>query len=568
MSKGLSLSDLAKRHTASSTLQFKSQSRSSQPSSGGPSLSDLAAQHSSQGGGGAPLPVSEQPSLSSLASLHMRSDPSRGTHTAGAQQPAMGSVAAVHMAQHKPQLSAVQSSTTSTPAPLVGPLSTSASSSATFSLAQLASLHTATPRGSVITPGRCSSARNTPSPSLLVARTATHQSATVFSSRGMSTITHSIPSSRLPSVRERHVQENLGHLSPSYCSATTLLVNRPVVSSTPSLSDLASLHCSTSRTFPATTISQMASSHVPSSAASSPSFPFTTTSSVSKVATLCPGTFTASLTSSSSSTSHFTTSTSSVTPHYMQSGSGCGQHPTTGEYSGFTFSTPPGEGESPQLSLSDLVKLHSVPKDGPQSEGWEHSATGRPLAHAVYPGSAVEQPSPPTSLPRTAHHQPSLADLAYLKKQLPVDKVSPHPPPGFSSLVTSPSLPHSSLQSSRPSPTARLTHIRVDRLHSHPESRATTSVSVLTMASDHYDLCGRVGAVLAASPSLFGVTVCRTARLRKEGVVYREVSRTHQLVVKGLVTAFHSNCTFNFSSPSPDEIVKQKQTEGFSRKYN
>lgn len=69
-------------------------------------------------------------------------------------------------------------------------------------------------------------------------------------------------------------------------------------------------------------------------------------------------------------------------------------------------------------------------------------------------------------------------------------------------------------------------------------------------------------------PSLFSVTMCRQYCLDHNGVQQKCRKQAHRLTKNDLAHTFHSLTVFNFSSPSPDDNVKQKQTEGFIRTYN
>lgn len=71
-----------------------------------------------------------------------------------------------------------------------------------------------------------------------------------------------------------------------------------------------------------------------------------------------------------------------------------------------------------------------------------------------------------------------------------------------------------------------------------------------------------------AQPSLFSVTLCRQYSLDHSGVEQKCRKQAHRLAIYDLACAFDSLTVFSFSSPSPDDNVKQKQTEGFIQKYN
>ena len=72
----------------------------------------------------------------------------------------------------------------------------------------------------------------------------------------------------------------------------------------------------------------------------------------------------------------------------------------------------------------------------------------------------------------------------------------------------------------------------------------------------------------AAQPSLFSIVMCRQYTLHHACVHLQHTRKSHQNIMKTMLLELESLAKFNFNDSSPDDIVRNKQTEGFNRKYD
>ena len=207
---------------------------------------------------------------------------------------------------------------------------------------------------------------------------------------------------------------------------------------------------------------------------------------------------------------------------------------TGGTEKAFTFSSPTPKSEPMQVSLSDLIRTHKLVS---QLEN-HNSCTHEPVV------------VPPAN-PSISHQRNALASLAQMDK-------SKHAPPGFE-------LHYSSQQGYGDTQSLSCvqylhTNMTVPQIHSTAmlqSHHSQTTTSQIHMPKGP----GR------ADPSLFGSTICKNFVLHKEGAVHSYMQRTHCQVMKKLRKEFYSLGTFDYSTPSPDDFIKNRQTEGFCRKY-
>ena len=69
-----------------------------------------------------------------------------------------------------------------------------------------------------------------------------------------------------------------------------------------------------------------------------------------------------------------------------------------------------------------------------------------------------------------------------------------------------------------------------------------------------------------AQPSLFSMVMCRRYSLHHALVQIQHTREAHHKIMKTMLLELESVTKFNFSDSSPDDIVRDKQTEGFNRK--
>ena len=547
--KGLSLADLSKQHHCVASKKVVSSQRTRGAST--PSLSDLVARHSVQGSkfrgsglqqaslfGNQPMSSgSTAPSLAGLVSSHVQPNTPRDTHksaTCSFALPVAAGVSANLYTSPSPSISATPPSHTSTEVVRM-------ESKEQPTLAGLASLHTA----------HC------------------HWQTT-------STETLSLRSLSSPAPGQTQKSSNTsstGSLSPHVTAAPPL--------ARVEMSGVASRPVSTSE---ALTVSPMPSqlSHSPSVSLSA-SIPRTAgRSSLSQLASVHTGTV---------SVTHTLTSPSlplSTCP--QEAGSGPSRLTSTDvipQRSSFSFSSPIGKSESLQLSLSDLARQHSASKSESKSNRAQQNAEVISLSQLTQSHAKPSQPAPSRMkglsgaiVSDSAQPQPTLAGLAKssgFSNQFVAARKPSRPPPGFKTLPPSP-LPSSAGHSATTS--LFHTHTNVDRLEtlsavhsfssslpsSSPATHPTSGISAsLRLRVSHHN--SSESPLRAAVPSLCAVALCRHFSLRREREVSALVGQTHREVMKGLVLAFDSLAAFDFSSPSPDDIVQQRQTAGFNRKY-
>ena len=550
--KGLSLADLAKQHHCVASKKVASSQIT--PGAGTPSLSDLVARHSVQGSkfrgsglqqaslfGSHPMSSgSTAPSLAGLVSSHIQSNTPRDTHksatcTCSFALPVAAGVSANPSTSPSPSISATPPSHISTEV-------VRKESKEQPTLSGVASLHTAHCHRQTTSTERLS-LRSLSSPAPAKTQTSSNTSSTgslsphVTAAPQHARVEMSGVASRPVTTSEAltvspSVPSQLSH-SPSVSPSAGI----PRIAGRPSLSQLASVHASTESVAHTLT---------------SPALPLST----------CP----------------------------QEAGSGPSRLTSTNvipQRSSFSFSSPVDKSESLQLSLSDLARQHSASKSESKSNRAPQNAEVISLSHLVQSHAKASQPAPSRMkglsgfiVSDSAQPQPTLTGLAKSSgssNQLAGASKPSRPPPGFKTLPPSP-LPASAGHSATTSPFD--THTNVDKLEtlssvrtfssslpsSSPATHPTSGFSVsLRLRVSHHN--SSESPLMAAVPSLCAVALCRHYSLRREREVYALVGQTHREVVKGLVLAFDSLAAFDFSSPSPDDIVQQRQTAGFNRKY-
>ena len=548
--KGLSLADLAKQHHCVASKKVASSQIT--PGAGTPSLSDLVARHSVQGSkfrgsglqqaslfGSHPMSSgSTAPSLAGLVSSHIQSNTPRDTHksaTCSFALPVAAGVSANPSTSPSPSISATPRSHTSTEV-------VHKKSKEQPTLAGLASLHTVHCHRQTTSTERLSS-QSLSSPAPAQTQTSSNTSSTgslsphVTAAPQHARVEMSGVASRPVTTSEAltvspSVPSQLSH-SPS----VSLSPDISHIAGRPSLSQLASVHTRTESVAHSLTLPALSVSTCPQEAGSGPSRLMST----------------------------------NVIP----------------QQSVFSFSSPVGKSESLQLSLSDLARQHSASKSESKSNRAPQNTEVISLSQLAQSHAKASQPAPSrmkglsgSIVSDSAQPQPTLAGLAKSSgssNQFVAASKPSRPPPGFKTLPPSP-LPASAGHSATTSPFD--SHTNVDRLETlsavHTFSFSLPSSSPATHPTSGFSvsLCLRVShhnssesPLMAAVPSLCAVALCRHYSLRREREVYALVGQTHREVVKRLVLAFDSLAAFDFSSPSPDDIVQQRQTAGFNRKY-
>ena len=545
--KGLSLADLAKQHHSVASKKVASSQRT--PGAGTPSLSDLVA-HSVQGSkfrgsglqqaslfGCHPMSSgSTAPSLAGLVSSHVQSNTPRDTHKSATCRfalPVAAGVSANLYTSPSPSISVTPPSHTSTEVVRM-------ESKEQPTLAGLASLHTAHCHRQTSTETLSLQSLSSPAPGQ------TQKSSNTSSTGSLSPHVTAAP----PLVRV----EMSGVASRPVSTSEALTVS-PSMPSQLSHSPSVSLSASIPRTAGRSSLSQLASVHTGTVSVThtltSPSLPLST----------CP----------------------------QETGSGPSRLTSTDvipQRSSFSFSSPIGKSESLQLSLSDLARQHSASKSESKSNRAQQNAEVISLSQLAQSHAKPSQPAPSRMkglsgaiVSDSAQLQPTLTGLVKSSGSgiFVAARKPSRPPPGFKTLPPSP-LPASAGHSATTSPFD--THTNVDRLEilsavhtfssslpsSTPAAHPTSGISVsLRLRVSHHN--SSESPLRAAVPSLCAVALCRHFSLRREREVSALVGQTHREVVKGLVLAFDSLAAFDFSSPSPDDIVQQRQTAGFNRKY-
>ena len=476
-----------------------------------PSLSTLAAQHSAKGSG------SMQSSLSALASQHSAKE-------SGSMQPSLSTLAAQHStkgsglmqsslaAQHsakergstKPSLSA-----------LAAQHSAKESGSMQPSLSTLAAQHSAKGSGSMQS-----------SLSALASQHSAKESGSMQSSLSTLAAQHSTKGSgsmqsSLSALAAQHSAKESGSTKPSLSALTAQHSAKESGSTKPNLSTLPTQH-STQPVPPLKLHSFSSSSHPPPTAESN----------LFQLGPKCAS-------SSLYSTSRSLTSGDNILSSLSKS---CSSSSSLGYAS-----------KDERTQLSDLVREHGGSENAKDDSVVKVNCANSSLSQLVesYTNAA------PSNLQAT-EQQPllRLSDFAKASTlqtqhdiQLHVHADKPlQPPPGFKGLpltVKSPTVSADTFSSFSPAMF----------LHSSHTSRNAQALH----SSSSFKL--------TAQPSLFSVTLCRDYSLDHASRQYTLTAKAHSHVIEELVCAFDSLAEFNFLNLSPDDIVREKQTEGFNRKY-
>ena len=102
-----------------------------------------------------------------------------------------------------------------------------------------------------------------------------------------------------------------------------------------------------------------------------------------------------------------------------------------------------------------------------------------------------------------------------------------------------------------------------------PDLKPPTLLGSSTVSGDMYSHIhlSRYTSSIPAQPlelSMFSVTLCREYCVDHSCLQYKHMELAHSLVLDKLAHAFESLTLFNFSESSPDDVVKDKQTDGFN----
>ena len=519
-----------------------------------PSLSDLAAQHSAKGGGLMQPSVAIQHSAKGSGSMPSAQHSAKG---GGSVQPSLSDLATQHSAKGgglmQPSL-AIQHSSKGSGS--IQPAQHSAKGSRLMkpSLCDLLAQHSAKESGSLLAG---------PANRLLVEShgSATQTLAGIVSLPGMS-------SSEMSSFQNRTIglaSSGVHNLTPGVVSDYDC--------ERPTLAALASLHAAKqhqpSHLSPKSLCSHVSAADIQTDLDST-SIAHREVTSPLGPSSVASGRATSSVVPAVSqsvvpqkSLSHSQTSQHTCTPNSATHSVDSGEDVTTNF--AVTSSHPTlnalCKGETTQLSLSDLVKEHSLTiselSHTPLMRSHTEAAKLQPTSRELQPFLRL------TDRIRTTTEAPYVGGHVHLREQKPL-----RPPPGFKHLRHS----QPTVQS-QTSKSASLSHGYVvadgsfSPLSSPIHSLSSFPSSGIPPPLQFHSYQSSSNNCASAVPTLFSVTLCKHYSHGHDRMPYLRIWRAHSHVIKELACAFDSHVAFNFSSPSPDDIVKQKQAEGFNHNY-